>query len=955
MFNETKVASALRTAFGGGLAGIALMTTSAVAQVAPQDDVQRGERVEVTGSSIKRIDAESALPVQVLTRQDIDRLAPQNVEDLLRTVTASSGVGGTQLSTGATAATSGISSISLRGLGAQRTLVLVNGRRVAPFGGIPGGGGVAAVDVNSIPLAAIERVEILKDGASAIYGSDAVAGVVNFILRSDYQGVLAEASYGQTTHSATGRSYQSDVLLGFGDLRRDRFNAMLTASYNKEDAIYGRDRYFANTVVNNGEGQDTTSGNTYPANIVAGNGAGRNFLAPAFAGQFPTFGLRDCSPGVPRSPTLLAPNTPVATDCRYDPGNEVALIPQSTRTAVGFQGRFAITPTLNVYTELNGSRNIIKTLIQATPISDQFPLTATNSYIPQLAALINTNRAALTSAYGSAFVDSLLTQTTFLLPTTSPYYPTAFAAANGLAGSPIDIRYRSNESGGRALRDENTGSRYLAGLNGTAAGWDFDGGLMFAESRVKESLLDGYPQYSRILPLLNSGVVNPFGPSTPDVLARIKAANYQGEAFRSKQNFEQFDAHASRELYPLPAGPLSLAVGGQLRHEHYDFRASKAAQSGDLSGYGGNFLDIDAQRNTEAAFAEINVPIVKGLEADAAVRYDKYNGVANTTNPKASLRWQPMKELLLRAAIGTGFRAPALDELFAPVTIGASPNGLSDPVRCPVTGSSNDCNTQFTVRNGGNTGLKPEKSVSASAGFQLEPTDNVHLGADYFDTRLRNQIVIGGVGAAAVLSDLAQFGNLVTRAPSQGGLPGQITSINQQNLNLNKVHVDGIDFDARLRLPLAAFGRLTVGINATYFLRYDFGNSDGSYTGVISDANSGIGGVSGVIARYRHIAQATWDYGPWSTTLTDNYQTSYKDFDSNVTGQSRTVGAYETFDVQASYSGIKGVTISVGIRNFMDKDPPYSNTGGQFQGGYDATYADPRGRFLYAKLAYRFM
>ena len=249
MFEERKMVTSLRLAFHGGLTGLAVLTTPVLAQTV-DSGVQKGERVEVTGSSIKRIDAETALPVQVITRQDINRLAPQNVEDLLKTISATSVVGGTQLSTGSGATTSGVSSVSLRGLGATAHS---RARQRSPRGAVRRqsrtGGGVAAVDINSIPLAAIERVEVLKDGASAIYGSDAVAGVVNFILRSDYQGALIEGLYGQTTHSATGKSYQSDVLLGYGDLQRDRFNAMLTASYNKENAIYGRDRYFANTGV----------------------------------------------------------------------------------------------------------------------------------------------------------------------------------------------------------------------------------------------------------------------------------------------------------------------------------------------------------------------------------------------------------------------------------------------------------------------------------------------------------------------------------------------------------------------------------------------------------------------------------------------------------------------------------------------------------------------------------
>jgi iron complex outermembrane receptor protein len=952
MFKEAAIARSLRLAFGGGLASAAVLAVPAFAQTAaPADAVQQGERVEVTGSSIKRIDAETALPVQVLTRAEIDRLAPQNIEDLLKTISATSNVGGTQLSTGSFATTGGNSTVSLRGLGAKRTLVLVNGLRAAPFGGVPGGGGVGAVDVNSIPLDAIERVEVLKDGASAIYGSEAIAGVINFILRNDFVGGIVQGNYGQTTHSATGKTYGSDVVVGFGDLSKDRFNVLMNASYKKEYAIYGHDRYYANSSIND-VGDDGSSGNTFPANVAIGQGglATRNPGAPAFAGRF---GVPNCSPGTFRPSSLGG----TGLTCEYDPAGEVALIPQSTRTSILGRGQFAITPDITAYADASGSRSIVRYTIQGTPVSEQFALNALNPYIPVQAAFLNANAAGLTAAYGANFFNGLFGSTAFVILPSSPFYPTAFAASIGMAGLPLDLRYRTEASGGRSLRDENTSTRYTGGVKGSTAGWDWDASLLYSKNRVKESLIDGYPQYSRLLPLINSGVINPFGDSGPTGDALLKGANYHGAAFDSKTEIEEVDLKASRELFSLPAGPVQIAFGGDVRREKYVFNASTAAATGDLSGYGGNFESADNARNSEAAFAELNIPIIKGLEADLAVRYDKYNGVANTVNPKASLRWQPMKEFLLRASIGTGFRAPDLDELFAPVTLSVTPV-TSDPLRCGaiingvVNTSTNDCTTQFSITTGGNTALKPEKSVSGSLGFQLEPTDNTHIGADYFDTKIRNQIILG-IPVSVIFGNLGQFGGLVTRGPAEAnGVPGQIESINQQNLNFGNLHTTGIDWDARWRIPLAAYGRLTLAANGTYFLRYDTQNFDGSYTGNIANVNS----LGGAIQRWRHIATATWDYGPYALTFTDNYSSGYLDFTSNLTGATRQVGSYETFDVQGQYTGIKNLTLTMGIKNFLDRDPPFSNFGvnGQFQFGYDASYADPRGRFIYARAQYKF-
>ena len=949
-FQERTLARSLRFAFGG-LASVALIAPFAQAQ-----EVQRGERVEVTGSSIKRIDAETALPVQVITREDIDRIGAQNTEDLLKTISAANTVLGVTISQAVGAATSGVSTVSLRGLGSKRTLVLVNGRRITPFGGVAGGGGGASVDVNAIPIAAIERIEVLKDGASAVYGSDAVAGVVNFILRSDYRGGEIGVQYGQSTHGGDAGSSKANALIGFGDLNTDRFNVMINASYEKEKAIFGAQRNYARSSTNVTEGNDTTSGNTWPGTIVNALGQSRSFLAPTYdaqraSGLYPTFGLNSCAP------STVVPAIYGTARCRYDPSDVLQLQPDSRRTGVNLSARFALTPDTQLYGELSGTRNVLRYQLQATPVSDQFTLNPADPYTPVLDALIRSYNPVLQTTYGpSGVYDALFGKTTFLLPTTSPYYPTRFAADQGLAGSPIDIRYRSVENGPRRFHDENTAARALGGIKGTVAGWDYDLAALYTESRVKEILDGGFPLYTKLLPLLNSGVVNPFGPSTSSVQQQILASNFNGEAFHTKTSITGLNGKVSRDLFQLPAGPLSFALGGDARKEKYAFSASGAVSIGDVSGYGGNFVDVAKSRNVEAVFAEVNVPIVKTLEADVAVRYDNYQGVGNTTNPKASLRWQPAKEVLLRASWGTGFRAPSLDELYAPVTIGVTQNGVSDPLRCPTTGSSTDCSTQFSTSLGGNARLTPEKTTSKTVGFVLEPTSNVHLAVDFFDIFLRNQVAIGGVNYVSFLdtADHAQqFSYLITRGAPSGGLPGPIVSINQQNSNLGNTHLNGFDVDLRLRYVTPGFGRYTFALSGTYISRYDGQNLDGSYTELVANANTFVGAV---LPRWKHIASVTWDYGPWIASVSQNFQAAYEDLPSNITGQNRRVGVYETFDLQGTYSGFKNVGLTLGVKNVFDRDPPYSNVGGSvyFQAGYDASYADVRGRFVYAKATYKF-
>ena len=224
MFKKTKLCMSLTLACGGVLLSAG---GSAVAQTAPASG-QQLERVEITGSSIKRIDAETALPVQVITREQIQKTGAANVEQLLQTISAVSSSGGLTAASASGATTGGISAVSIHGLTSLRTLVLLNGRRIAPYG-IGFTGDSVSVDVNSIPLAAIERVEVLKDGASAIYGSDAIAGVINFILRKDFTGVELTGEYGDTTQGGANFKRASGTV-GFGNLDTDRFNVMIVGS-----------------------------------------------------------------------------------------------------------------------------------------------------------------------------------------------------------------------------------------------------------------------------------------------------------------------------------------------------------------------------------------------------------------------------------------------------------------------------------------------------------------------------------------------------------------------------------------------------------------------------------------------------------------------------------------------------------------------------------------------------
>lgn len=930
------------------MSALSVVSLAGLPYVACGQDVQKGDKVEVTGSSIKRIDAETALPVQIITRKEIERSGAQNTEELLKTISAVAS--GNSLSQAMNAGTNSASAstVSLRGLGGQRTLVLVNGRRSTVFGGVPvtAGGGDSAVDVNSIPLSAIERVEILKDGASAVYGSDAIAGVINFILRSDYEGGEITALYGFTTQGGANVD-KATATLGFGNLQTDRYNVMVNANFQKERPLFGRDRKFSSTSIHESEMNDSTSGNTFPGNIATPSGSTRNPAASA----------GDCSPSV------IDPLFP-ANRCRYNPAGEVQLIPDSERSNVFLSGRFALSDKVTLYSDLSLVHNVTKVSIQPAPISDIFTISRNNPYVPAQMALYASYPNLATDYPGN--YPSLISfpVATFLLPPSSPYYPSAYVAANipSLVGEPLLIRYRTVPLGPRTWRDVADNGRAVFGAKGTIADWDYDTAFLYTQSNVKEKDTGGIALYSKLLPLLNSGVINPFGASSPAAEQALQNTLYKGEAYSTKTSIAQYDAKGSREVYQLPAGPLAVAVGGNVRREKYELRTSPELQVGDVDHYGANNLPVTASRNVEAVFAEANVPIIKNLELDGAVRFDKYEKVGSTTNPKVSLRWQPVREVLLRGSYGKGFRAPSLTDLYAPRVSGTSAPGLSDLLRCPTTGSTIDCSTQFNLLTGGTSTLKPERSESYTAGIVIEPTPNVHVGIDFFKVNVSNAIIFGGVGANTILSTVAfekQFANLITRGPADPTVPGgygPIIEIDATNANLFDVRTRGIDVDFNWRFANNETGRWTLGINGTYFQTFKIQLPDGTYFEAVADNTLNLSTTPGVIPRWKAVNTLAWDRGPYAASLTYNIQAGYKDTLGNLTGLERNVGAYETFDAQASYSGFKDLKLTLGMKNIFNRDPPYANadSAGQFQSGYDSTYGDPRGRFIYASATWKF-
>ena len=846
-------------------------------------------RIEVTGSNIKRVENEGALPVTVITRRDIERSGATTAMELLQQVSANSSQNAVTIGNAVGAVTFSAQTASLRGLGGGRTLVLINGHRLDSFAGeLPG---VQGVNLSAIPFQAIERVEILKDGASAIYGSDAIGGVINFITRSDYTGAEATAFYGTPTRGGGGDQWQASGSAGFGDLAKDGWNAFFSAQYGEQKSLDQVDRNFSKTSYLPAIGLFGISPNSNPGRIATG---GIGVITNRGGSPRPVLSQQDCAPN-----TFVSDNV-IGTDCVFDssalPG--VNMIPHEKTWNIFGNAQYRINADWQAYVTALYSRDEAHLVIQPGPVSSLFNY-GPHSDIP----------AAIT------------------LQPSSPFYPHALAAQAGVDGEPLDIWYRTFDNGFRDTTDTNENWEIVSGVKGTWRGFDWDGSLFYARGDTTQRVNSGFQDYTRLLPILNSGVVNFFGPNTPDVIALERSAKFRRR--RVPRHVEELRraGQGVRRRLRAPGGTACVRRRRRRRKEEFEQTVDPALESGDITGYPGALKSSGAKdRKQTAAFGELNVPIVKTVEGNVAIRYDHYSDFGGTTNPKVSLRWQPTRTLLVRSSYGTGFLAPSLYKLFAPRFGGVTQTGTSDPVRCPVTGNMGvDCNTQFGVVFGGNANLKPEESEQTSLGIVLEPIPGGTLSVDWFKINLKNAIVTG-ISPAAILGDLAQFGSLVTRAPPDPafpGLPGRITQIDQTFINLGALRIQGLDIEGRYRSPQQPWGRLSFSLAGTYYLRYDVQNTDLSYRGTVGTALGTV--TTGVIPRWKHYASLGWDHGPWSLTLAQTYQTRIPTRIPTSKAIRARSGSLSLWDLQGAYTGFRNWRLTLGVKNLFDRDPPKSN------------------------------
>ena len=922
-----------------------LIALIGVASPAVAQEVQQTApmaRVEITGSSIKRVAKEGALPVQVISADLLQKQGITSAEQLMSMISAN-GTGADNPTSGnnvfgadSDRVSGGASFASFRGLGPNSTLVLINGRR-APTHGKSG----KAVDLNSIPMAAIARIEILKDGASAIYGTDAIGGVMNIILRTDYQGAEMSA-YTNVTEAGGGNIHRGSLIVGHGDLENDGFNVMGTLSFTKNERLDSKQRAFANGFQpGRGLSPDTT-GTPY-ANQLTGAGTALSGKVPVLgadgkpdnsflygndgvhylqANPLSFQGKCDSVEGMSQYQTALWKDvtSPLRStySCAYDYGGDYIMQSPSEQTNLLMRGTYKLAPEHKLFVEAIGSRSQVISILTPAQISTSL-------------------------ANGNAY------------PVGGTYYQDLTAIIPNFDRSkPIIYKWRANPLGDRTQENTTESARLLVGMEGTLRNWDYKLGLSKAQSTSHMSLLDGYAVTTDFYKVLGSGIVNPWsldGSQTQAAIDAIERTKYRGAFQTGKTTMTQLDGTMSGELFQLPAGKLAMAAGFDLRRESYMYRQDVAAEPILLSP--GNDNMPKATRDVKALFAEFIVPVTTDLELQLAVRHDDYSVIGGTTNPKIAFRYQPSSWLLLRGSANKGFLAPSFTQLYTGTLRQELASGVVDSVGCAAhPGDARYCAPdRFDYLSGGNQALKPETSKQGTLGIVVEPFKGFSASLDWWGINIQNRILKRS--ATDILKSPTVYADNIFRNQD-----GTIDYVEARWVNASGVKTRGIDLGLRGDGKFEGGWKWSATLDGTWTDSFKFAEVDGQpykeYVGQFSTRD--------LYLKWKHSATFSVSRGDWNVLVSNNFASGYKDQLPNAgkgappSGFDPDVASYTRFGLATTYKGFKNTAITFGVQNLFDRDPPFTahNVDDVVGAGWDPRVADPRGRAYTLNLTYKF-
>ncbi len=917
----------------------------ATAAWSQEDSTQSPQKIEVTGSRIKRIDAEGASPVQVLKREDIERTGASTVREMLATLSSSTSslddIGGSN------SFSPGASSASLRNLGKQSTLVLLNSRRVSAY---------PLADFNEVfsnldtlPLEAVDRIEVLKSGGSALYGSDAVAGVINIITRTSYQGLQFDANAQQSIENGKFQSHSASLTGGFGDMGTDGYNVLANLE------VYHRSNFFWSEIL--------------------------GYVNPEYAKFSSGFGTLS-SYGYPGTVIGVGPiegcKTIVSGLCMYDRYQRFEVVPETDRTNLLVSGRMRLGEDMTGFGEVLYSR--IESAYHSPFQPYGIGIGPTTWGDPQTS--------------GSKI-----------------FYPRGLPAGHPLnpSGEEIEFRYRFADA---PSENQITSDQYrvLGGVQGAWGNYDWEvaGGVVGGRTDSKQRGAFSDSGFKEVIGDYNADVLAPDFFNKPNgyhigeknsaaVLSRLfPTFGYTGD---TSQTF--IDGKISGDIAKWAAGNVGLATGFDLRHEKMSINPTENLEMGDLVGYG--VSSSDASRSFGAVFAELSLPVFKWWEIQVAGRMDHFPGFPTHFSPKVGMRFQPIPELLIRSTYEGGFRAPNLTESAESTKFAFDP-GIDDPKRCPQAlaladdlesqadglpdsdpnkalllaradnSRQNECGTSIAIVTANNPDLKPETSRSFTLGIGFQPIRNWSGTVDYWNIRRKNEIglkstqdlltvedsLLTGVISRDSVANDPTFLTAAERA-QYGVSVGALQSIHGQFENLLQTKTQGVDMSVKGEVP-TPIGPMSMDVDATYLLSYhawsttrnDWGdNQAGRYTFPRWTVNFTTGLKTGDFSQSLRYAwnsstkmQADFDDTTWSPEGCA---------DNGLTPGECKVGEYHRWDYSIAYSGIKNLVVGLHVRNLFNQRPPVDRRDFGFGGIIPSSYEDAQGRMLKLSLQYKFM
>jgi iron complex outermembrane receptor protein len=903
-----------------GAALALLIGASAMGQQAPvaanSSELQLQEIV-VTGTLIKRVNAETAEAITIIKADALRDQGIENVEQALTTLTSSNP--SINIASAVGTFSGGGTYANLRGLGNGETLVLLDGRRLAPnaFNGL-------GVDLSGIPFSAIDSIEVLREGASALYGTDAIAGVINFKTKKNYQGAEVQVNFDRP-QEAHGSSGAVDFTFGYGDLMSDGYNFMITGSYSRQQEIQATQRGFSATGFDPARGVFATNyPGSWPGQILDANGNFWQSGYPACAGN-------------PQLTTYFG-------DCSYRYSAATDLIPQSH--------------------EISGLASFTKALPANNQVQIQYFWT----------------QSQLTAYSGPMFYF-------FQMDPASPYFPTASQLVCGRGAAncstatpdltdPVNAVW-SDPANGRYNGNLNTGQRVVVTFSGSNFGWDYSADLNYSKNKNDNRNVADYPNESLLAPGgVLSTLINPFGPQSAAGQALINSSYVNGIYQVGEYTRWSVDGNITHKLGDaFDAGaPATFALGTTLSGERY---TNATTPYNDLVSAATGLTDASVKgiRKVQAAFVELDVPITKGLDLDISDRQDRYSDFGTTNNAKVSVRYQPVDFITFRGNASTGFRAPTLNNLYSPAFLAASSSGTmgqGNPFCAPGLYTAEwtpaTCLAQGIGLYGGNSHLTPETSQNFDFGVIVQPIQDMGITLDYYRILLKN--AIGAVPASAIYGDPTTFSNYIVPASSglyAGTLPPSIAEanvcnpytattcgyINEQFSNTGRITTDGLDLSVQYaqHTPIGTFHEDLEGTVVTQFLAQQY--NGGPLLNLVG--NLKIQGLNPAF-KWQHNVRVDWTSPDkmWGSGLSDRFYSGYVDQFLVGNGNQQRVGSYSLVDGYVSVKPMEQLTVLFGIKNILNTSPPFTNASqNNFASGYNALIADPLLRNFYINVKYK--